>query len=166
MRPRLLVLLVVAMAWGGAEFYRFQHPLAQIARLRGVLTELEALQVTVFRDQDWCECFEYPGGRFMQSSHESTCGLFQGKARPFDPAARRDFERIATAVGKSRVGVLWITARYHDRKLIEAEFSLGGWGRRSYVYQPGYGTPPPNMGRELIHTALDADWYQRDEDWN
>ncbi|GMU53917.1 MAG: hypothetical protein AMXMBFR33_30630 [Candidatus Xenobia bacterium] len=166
MRPRLLVLLVVAMAWGGAEYYRFQHPLAQTARLRAVVSELETLQVTVFRDQDWCECFEYPGGRFMQSSHESTCGLFQGKARPFDQVARRDFERIATAVGKSRVSVLWITARYRNRKLVEAQFSLGGWGRRSFIYAPGYGTPPPDQGNEMRYTALDADWYQLDEDWN
>lgn len=165
MKRGLAVFLLLALGLGG--WWYLQQPAQQTARLRHVLPDLTALGVTVYRNQDWCRCFAYPGGHFMDSSHESTCALFSEQAAPFTASAQRDFDRIRASLGKARVGVLWITARYRaDGTLEEAEFALDGWGRRSYVYHPNYGALPPDQGREIWHTAIDRDWYIRDEDWN
>ncbi len=143
------------------------RPESEVGRLGPVVAELQSLRVSVWRDQDWCRCFAYPRGQFMQSSHESTCGLFQGKAIAFTPQATADFDRVRAAVASSRVKVLWATVRYRpDGSLEEAEFALDTLSRRSYVFHPGYGQLPPNQGAEMRYTAVNADWYIRDEDWN
>lgn len=143
-------------AWAGNDQQR-------VEKLRPVLVVLQRLQVSVYRDQDWCRCFRYPRGAFILSSHESTCGLFQEKGRPFDRQASLDFQEMAMTRKKCGVDFDWVTARYAKNKLVSAEFALSGWSRDTYCYEPGYQLPK-DEGRRLRYRKINSDFYLREED--
>ncbi|MBS2033978.1 hypothetical protein JST97_03270 [bacterium] len=155
---RLFIFLMVLSGPGWAQ----PEP-ARAERLRPVLNLLQRLQVKVYRDQDWCQCFQYSRGTFMRSSHESTCGLFSERSRPFDGRADLDFRKLARTRKNCGLDFYWVTARYAQNRIAHAEFALAGWSRTSYHYQPGYQLPP-DEGRHFRYRRINKDFYLCEED--
>jgi len=122
---------------------------------------MRQLEVKVFRNQDWCQCFQYKGGAFMQSTHESTCGLFKEKALPFSQQALTDFQAVEEALSRCRVPIHYLVVDPHS-----IEFNLAGWSRESLIYQPGYNKLPADQGGEARYLKVDDDFYRCLEDWN
>jgi hypothetical protein len=139
-----------------------------IAALPAAFPILEKLGVTEFRNQDWCQNMVYQRGKFSHNNTDTTCNLFGGEGAPFDPQAQQDFDAVAKALAGTGVKLSYLTSVSYGRdgKLAGAEFHLATMGRISYVYEPGYGTPPPDMPGERQHKPLDKDWYCVLEDWN
>ncbi|MCA9796161.1 MAG: hypothetical protein KC910_30345 [Candidatus Eremiobacteraeota bacterium] len=136
----------------------------RIKHLEGLFPQLSSLQVTAYRNQDWCRNLAYQRGNFSQSTHPSTCNLFEGKVGPFDPKAQADFESIASALGGDRPRVLWLNIDYQEGKIRTAEFALDtSTTRESYLYTHD---TPEDLDGEIMHKPLGGHWYLRLEDWN
>ena len=127
-------------------------------QIRQALPVIKRLSVKVYRCQNWCRCFQYKGGAFMQSSHESTCALFNQKSRPFTPQAQADFVSLRKALAGA--GVIWLSEREGG-----FDFALEGFSRRTLIYQPHYRLPP-DEGHEFQYRRVDQDFYLALEDWN
>lgn len=154
-----VLLAVLFSSVGHAEGH-----LEKVRRLRPLLANLARLQVRVYRHQDWCQCLQYRRGAFMSSSHETTCGLFQAKALPFDAVARRDFARLDRWRDGCGVSFHYVLAEVSGSRIRQAEFALSGFDRQSYVYDPGYKLPR-NEGTKVLYQRIDRDFYLRTEDW-
>jgi hypothetical protein len=137
-----------------------------VANLPAIFQQLEKLEITAYRNQDWCKNIAYQRGKFSNNLQSTTCNLFKGQPQTMDPRAEQDFQEIAlrlTAIGAS---IRYLSAKYDgSNHLMEAEFHLDTLCRCSYIYQPGY-TLPPNMSSEMEYTAIDPNWYFVWEDWN
>jgi hypothetical protein len=138
-----------------------------VARLPACFNVLESLQVTAYRNQDWCRNMAYRRGKFS-SNNDRACNLFEGTAQAFDRQAQQDFDTVSRAIAATGVRLDLISDIKYGRngKLKRAEFHLAKAGRHSYIYSPGYGKPPPNVRFERTYTPLNEDWYYIWEDWN
>ena len=167
MRQAILTAILTCCCFGcGSGQPSQSQQRSDIGRLPACFAELEKLQVTAYRNQDWCKNMVYNRGKFSPNT-EATCNLFKGTPVPFDAQAQKDFDAVAQAVSRTQVALFFISDLEYraDGKLKKAVFHLAA-GRYSYVYFPGYGAPPPDIPRELKHTSLNPDWYYVWEDWN
>ena len=176
-RSRLLLVatVVALLVWGGHAGSRalagrsvFSSAERDSRRLEGAFGELERLRVESYRRQSWCEAFAYDRGRFAESSHPSTCVLFEGPTTAFTPAARADFDRVRRALRRTGVRLAFFDVRYDAAgRVAGGTFTL--WclacSRSRYVYAPGYGTVPPDEGGEMWYRPLSRDWFLVEEDW-
>jgi hypothetical protein len=143
------------------------------AALREVFPVIEGLQLTGFRNQDWCRYLTYGRGNFSftdDPENVDTCNLFEGITQPFDDEAGHDFQTVAEALAKTHLTVQianYIEFDAHGH-VAAATFDLesaGFSGYWRYIYEPG-AQVPEDMEGELLNTRIDADWYFQWEDWN
>jgi hypothetical protein len=139
-----------------------------VSTLRQVLPVLAELQVTEFRDQDWCRNLAYGQGRFSSNNEQVTCNLFNGTGEPFDADADADFKVIADALRATGLTVIIVDSGYdHDGRVESAVFELqspGLTGYWRYIYRPGERVTDDEYS-ETRTTPIDADWYFQWEDW-
>ena len=136
-----------------------------VAALSGVLPLIGELGVSEWRDDDWCRDFVYDRGHFMTSDEPDNCNPMDGPAKPFDPAAQADFERVAAAFRNAHVPIGEIYRPPADPGATDFDLRAGAFDRFSYVHDPGY-PPQENIENEWVATPIDTDWYFVWEDWN
>jgi hypothetical protein len=142
------------------------------AALQQVFPVLEELDVTGFRNQDWCRYLTYSRGKFVftdSPDNADTC-MFEGNGQPFDDAATRDFQAVSDALGKTDLTVqiadyIEFDAAGHVSTATFDLESAGFSGYWRYIYEPG-APLPEDMESELLSTRIDPDWYFQWEDWN
>lgn len=166
----LLAGLLVGLLLGGCNDPKknaADHP-RDTAKLQTILPLLETDRVTYLRSQDWCRVIDYRRGLFGSSTegHPPVPGRTPPAA--FDPAAQADLDRIWQAVETTDTGVYMISEVRFDEsgRFLYGEFDCGaGFVSQHYVYDPGH-TVPADLPHERWHTAIDANWYYVQEDWN
>ena len=165
---RISVLLIFCLFFSGCGQPSRGKMQKDVGRLPGCFAVLERLQVTAYRNQDWCKNISYKRGKFSNNAKESCNYLLGGGSVAFDAQAEKDVAVLAKAISKTGVGLRIISDLEYgaEGKLKKAVFHLAGFGRYTYVYSPGYGTPPPDIPQERRHTSLNGDWYYVWEDWN
>ena len=139
---------------------------ANAAALASVLPILAVDGLENFRDLEWCRSLKYRRGAFSSDPNDSTCNLFSGPARGFDPEASSEFGRIQSAFKSAGIQVIGVD-RYRGPTGVQLMFDVvsGGNDRWSYVYEPGYRLPSSDPA-ELVATRIDGDWYFMWQDWN
>ena len=90
---------------------------AQVDSLEPTLPALAALEVELFRDQDWCAVLDYARGTFTTNERE-TCVYFADDPQPFDAQASADFDALKASLQASGVPV----------RLVRPEFELSSIG--------------------------------------
>lgn len=138
----------------------------KVKNLEQLFVLIEKYQIKNFRNQDWCKNINYIKGKYSKTSNPSTCILFEGEAKEFNKESEEDFNLIAKELEKTKTDVLFFSIKFEDNKIITAEFNIDcGFCRPSYIYQPNYKLPE-NMGKEMIFSKIDNNWYLVEEDWN
>lgn len=99
--------------------------LRDVGSMPSCFATLEKLQVTAFRNQDWCQNMVYSRGKFSRNT-EATCNLFEGTPVPFDAQAEKDFNVVSQAIRTTGAELHFITGLEYgvDGKLKKAEFHL------------------------------------------
>ena len=151
--------------WRGPVFeYR------DAAKALPVIQQLAAGEVTFYRDQDWCRVPKDREGIFANTDR-STCALTGDpkNVKPLQGAALVRWQNWRDKAAPLPYSALWISLRYDGASgaLSEAEVQLSTtwFNREALVYSAGYTLPPNEVG-EILHTAIDRDWFHRWEDWN
>jgi hypothetical protein len=137
-----------------------------VRQLEDVVRELEQSQVTAYRNQNWCKNIAYNYGKFSESSHPTTCNLFEGTPQPFDEQATKEFQKFRRTLRLTGVRVAFVNTYFEAGKLHSAEFHLNCLlcSRTHYVYEPKY-VLPANEGSEIWYKAINQTWYVVNEDW-
>ena len=140
---------------------------SDIGKIEGVFPVLEAKEVTVFRDNDWCQAFEYTKGSYANEFDDNCTYLVNSDPRSFDSEAEQSFLEVSEVLQSTGIGIDIVKAKYNETgELIYGEFDFGsGFSGRYYVYSPDY-TLPPDMPNEIVHTPINSDWYHVWMDWN
>lgn len=143
-----------------------------VQRLEALLPNLEQMGLEAYRNQSWCKNIAYNYGTFSETSHPTTCNLFEGTAQPFDEGARRDFQTLNRIFLFAGVRIRFVNLYYEnetveDKRLRLAEFHLECFwcSRMRYVYEPNY-VLQQDMGSEMWFDAVNETWYEVNEDWN
>ena len=147
----------------------FSSRLRDVHNLAHTLSLIEQSDMQAFRNQGWCKNIAYSRGRFSSNTQSATCNLFAGTPQPFDAQARADFDAIAHRLAATGVRVTWLISTFDaSGRLQSVEFEIDCilCQRMAYVYAPGYGTLPDTIPEEVWFTAINDDWYLREEDWN
>jgi hypothetical protein len=170
----LLLLFLVSgvlawLSWGKPWFMPASFAAGQLERL---LPGLEQTQTEAYRNQGWCKNIAYSYGNFSESSHPTTCNLFEGTPRAFDEQAKRDFQTLRQVLRLTGVRVAFVNIYYEggtvtNERVRLAEFNLSCFlcSRTRYVYEPNY-VLPEDMGSEMWFDAVNKNWYIVNEDWN
>ncbi len=163
-RSRLATLLAFAAALllAASTLDIFDPPPTD--RMRRVFPAMEQLRVTDYRSQDWCRNIVYTRGAFSETTHPTTCNLFDDTPRDFDTDAQRDFDAFAEELRQAGVAIDWLDAEYGSGgTLVRASFesaTIGGY--RGYLYEPGYALPGDDY--KIRYLPIDHDWYLREEE--
>jgi hypothetical protein len=171
--PRLIVsaavLLIISgfltwFLWGRPWFIPKTFAVQQFER---VLPRLEAEQLEAYRNQSWCKNIAYTRGNFSETSHPTTCNLFEGTPEPFDDRATRDFQTLHRLFLLTGVRILFVKVYYENDAVRLAEFNLACFlcSRTRYVYEPNY-VLQEDMDGEMWFDAINETWYEVNEDWN
>jgi hypothetical protein len=104
---------------------------------RHVMPVLRELRPTWYENESACDIIEYPRGTF---SDDGTCGGRPGE-KPFDAAARADFDRILDAVHRTGIPTreLMHATYAADGRVLTAGFLRSGGGiewNYAYLYSP------------------------------
>ncbi len=133
-----------------------------------VIRQFADAGVTFFRDQDWSQVLVDREGAFANTDR-STCAITvdSKNVKPLEGEALSRWQRFRVNASRLPYAAMWLDLRYDaaNGALLEAEIQLSTLGRESLIYSMGY-TLPGNEPNEMVHTAIDADWYHRWEDWN
>jgi hypothetical protein len=138
-----------------------------VGQLERVLPSLEQLRLEAYRNQGWCKNIAYDYGKFSETSHPTTCNLFDGTAQPFDEQARRDFQTLKQRFLFTGVHIRFVNVYYDGETIRLAEFHLECFwcSRTRYVYEPNH-VLQEDFGSEMWFDAINETWYQVNEDWN
>jgi hypothetical protein len=167
--PALTVLVVISILltwflWGRPWF---MSKTFAVQRLEALLPELEKMGLEAYRNQSWCKNIVYSYGQFSETSHPTTCNLFDGTAQPFDKKAKRDFQILNRTFLFSGMRIRFVNLYYKNDNVRLAEFDLACFlcSRTHYVYEPNY-VLQQDMGSEMWFDAINETWYEVNEDWN
>jgi hypothetical protein len=138
-----------------------------VAQLEKLLPKLEQTQITAYRNQDWCKNIAYSNGNFSETTHPTTCNLFEGEAKPFDETSRAAFNDLRQTLLFTGINISFLNVYVEEGKIRMADFSLGCWfcNRTRYVYEPNY-VLQEDIGGEMWFDAISKNWYIVKEDWN
>lgn len=155
---------LVTWWWSGKPW--FITKTFAVEQLATVLPKLEQLRLEAYRNQDWCKNIAYDYGTFSETSHPSTCNLFDGTP-PFDDRATRDFQTLNQTFLFTGVRVRFVNLYYEGETVRLAEFHLECFwcSRTRYVYEPNY-VLQEDFGSEMWFDAISETWYEVNEDWN
>jgi hypothetical protein len=147
----------------------FSSSSRDVRNLELTFSIIEQYDVSAYRNQDWCRNIAYRDGQFSETTHPSTCNLFDGPAQSFTPQARSDFQTIRRMLNRSGVRIAFFNIDFHETGRIRyASFNFNCLlrSRPRYVYRPNYGTVPEDIPNEMWFTPINHDWYKVEEDWN
>mgnify|MGYP003543114992 FL=1 len=138
-----------------------------VQQLERVLPRLEGMGLEAYRNQSWCKNIAYDYGKISETSHPTTCNLFEGTAQPFDDRATGDFQTLRRIFLFTSVRIRFVNVYYENETIRLAEFHLECFwcSRTRYVYEPYY-VLQEDMGFEMWFDAINESWYEGNEDWN
>ena len=138
---------------------------AQVDSLEPTLPALAALEVELFRDQDWCAVLDYARGTFTTNERE-TCVYFADDPQPFDAQASADFDALKASLQASGVPVRLISdVVVAEGRLTEVTFELedGDLNYKRLIYNETGDAPPEDP--ERTDSRLNKTWFYQVEDW-
>lgn len=143
---------------------------ADVAQLETAFPTLSGLQVSGFRNQDWCRFIDYQRGTFTNVLEEtSTCNLFDGVPAAFDDKATQDFATVRQALADTGVTVMMVFVRMDRAGAVEAatfDLVAGDFDRFSYVYDRSGATLPEPNPDTIVAEQINDNWLFFSEDWN
>jgi hypothetical protein len=130
-----------------------------------VLPYLQEHQVRAYRSQSWCKNIAYKAGAFSESTHPSTCNLFDDEPQPLLDQARSDFQSLRRRLRGTGFRIAFINTYWVDNSLKSAEFDLNCWlcSHTRYVYEPNY-VLPNDIADEMWFTPINQNWHRVNED--
>ncbi len=135
--------------------------------LRATFAQIEAADVVIYRNQDWCKLLDYPRGSYATDRAE-TCTIYDRDWETFDGEAGADLAVLSQAFERALVDVRMIEGVEYDSDgtITSISFELEG-----YFSEPGYvrfnferDGSMPDDDTEVTNTRVDAQWYFQFED--